>query len=125
MEFIFLTMVPFFDISIEPLTRLVVTITGSISGVSPTAVAIENISALIQSPLVIPLIINTKGAIIAVMMINNFETFLIPMSNVVFFTSLCEISWANLPNIVLSPVAKTIPRPEPETIVVPSYKMLG
>ena len=111
---------PFLDISIEPLTKLVVTITGNISGVKPTAVAIEKINALTQSPFVKPLIMKTSGAIIAVMIINNLETFLMPTSKAVFLTSLCEISWANLPNMVRSPVAKTTPSPEPETIVVPS-----
>ncbi len=92
MEFIFLTIVPCLDISTEPLTKFVVTITGSISGVKPTAVAIAKIKALIQSPLVSPLIMKTSGAMIAVMVINNLEMFLIPTSKVVSLMSFLEIS---------------------------------
>ena len=112
-------MVPCLDISSEPLTKLLVTITGNISGVSPTAVAIENSKALSQLPLVKPLMTKTKGAMIAVIVNNNLEIFLIPTSKLVSLTSLFEISLAKRPKTVCSPVAKTTPTPEPDTIVVP------
>ncbi len=84
-------MVPCFDISTEPLTRLLVTITGSISGVKPTAVAIAKIKALNQSPLVKPLIKNTRGAITAVIVNKSSEMCLIPTSNVVSLILFLEI----------------------------------
>ena len=76
-------MVSCLAISTDPLTKLLVTITGNISGVKPTAVAIAKIKAFSQSPLVKSLIKNTSGAITAVMISNILETFLIPMSKVV------------------------------------------
>ena len=118
-------MVSCLAISTDPLTRLLVTITGSISGVSPTAVAIAKINALSQSPLVKPLIKNTRGAITAVIINKIFETFLIPISKVVsLFLFLLRVR-AKLPKTVSSPVANTTPIAEPETIFVPSYKIFG
>jgi hypothetical protein len=46
-----------------PRARLVVTITGSISGVNPTATAAANIPACAQSPVTNPLTASTIGTI--------------------------------------------------------------
>ena len=48
---------------VAPRARLVVTMTGSISGVNPTATATANIAACAQTPLTMPLTTNTIGAI--------------------------------------------------------------
>src|SRR5437899_4701390 len=53
----------FFDIASAPLERQTETIIGSISGVRPTATAIEKKNASCQSCLVRPLMTNTSGTI--------------------------------------------------------------
>ncbi len=53
------------DSSTAPLARVVVTIQGSISGVSPTATDSANSSASVQLPLVKPLTSSTMGTITA------------------------------------------------------------
>ena len=120
-----MTMVWCLLISRLPRTRLVVTMTGNISGVRPTAVAMAKIKASVQLPLVKPLTTRTRGAMMAVMVKSSLEMFLIPVSKVVSFISVSAIWAAILPNTVCSPVAKTTPRPEPETIVVPLKRMFG
>ena len=70
-------------ITTAPLARLVVTIIGSISGVSPTATETANRSASSQSPLVIPLMRNTSGVITSKKRINIQLTRLMPLSKLV------------------------------------------
>ena len=65
--------VPFFAITLAPLTKFVVTIIGNISGVRPTATDKPNRKASSQSPLVNPLITITVGAIKAMNLINNMD----------------------------------------------------
>ena len=108
----------FFDIATAPFARLVVTIMGSISGVSPTAMDIANSRALSQSPFVIPLIKNTIGTITSINLIKTQDTELTPFSKLVtvgFLFNSCAIS----PNIVSLPVATTIPLAKPLITLVP------
>ncbi|CDA27365.1 unknown [Lactobacillus amylovorus CAG:719] len=125
MAFICLTTTPFLDISSAPLVKLLLTIIGKTSGVIPAAAAKAKIKLSPQSPLVRPLIMNKSGIKIAAVTIKILANCLISRSNKVVFTFLREISCTFLPKTVLLPTAKTMPLPEPETIVVPSYKMLG
>ena len=80
MEDRFLMMVFFLLIATAPLARQVVTIIGSISGVSPTAIEMAKSSASIQSSLVMPLMTNTMGTMTSMKRINNHETELMPFS---------------------------------------------
>src|SRR5450759_3677817 len=70
-------------ITTAPLARLVVTIIGSISGVSPTATETANSSDSSQSPLVIPLMRSTSGVITSKKRINIQLTRLMPLSKLV------------------------------------------
>lgn len=83
MEFRFLTMVCFLLMDTAPLARQVVTIMGSISGVSPTAMEMPNRKALSQSPLVMPLRKNTSGTITSINRIRTQETALTPLVKLV------------------------------------------
>ena len=71
------------DIANAPLDRLTVTIMGSISGVSPTATAMANRKASIQSCLESPLIRNTAGTITAMKPIISHVNLLMPLSKLV------------------------------------------
>ena len=117
-ELIFLITVPFFAILEAPLTRLVVTIIGSISGVNPTATDKPNRKASIQSPLVSPLITMTVGAMIAINLIKMNEVFLIPNSKFVK-SGLVLKDFATSPNNVRFPVAITTPSALPLMTLLP------
>lgn len=66
-----------------PLARLAVTIMGSISGVSPTAIEMAKSKASSQSPFVNPLMRKTMGAIVNMKRMRTQLMRLIPMSKVV------------------------------------------
>ena len=76
-------MTSFFAIASAPLARLMVTIIGSISGVSPTATATANISASSQLPLATPLMRNTSGTITAMNRIMSQAKRRTPLSKLV------------------------------------------
>lgn len=76
-------MVCFLLMETAPLARQVVTIMGSISGVSPTAMEIPNKNASSQSPLVMPLMKNTSGTMISMKRISTHETALTPLVKLV------------------------------------------
>ena len=67
----FLTIVSFLDIEIDPFARQVVITIGSISGVSPIATDKANRNDFIQSPLVTPIRININGSNIIINLINT------------------------------------------------------
>src|SRR5689334_15369575 len=62
MELSRLTITRWRDISMAPRERQTETIMGSMPGVRPTATAMENLNASHQSCLVMPLMMNTSGA---------------------------------------------------------------
>ena len=70
-------------IAIAPLARQVVTIMGSISGVSPTATEMAKRAASSQSLLVNPLTKSTTGTMTSIKRIKIQETPLTPFSKVV------------------------------------------
>ena len=99
MALTFFIIVPSLAISREPLTKLVVTIMGNISGVKPTAVAIANINASTQSPFVNPLIRKTVGVMTNIKRISTHVVLLIPVSKLVCCCS-SPLSEAIRPNKV-------------------------
>ena len=100
--------VPPLAILVAPLTKLVVTIIGSISGVSPTATERPNSNASSQSPLVKLLIRKITVVIITVNFIKRYEVFRIPRSKLVS-VGVIDAEWAIPPNKVWFPVAITTP----------------
>ena len=70
-------------IATAPLARFDETIIGNISGVRPTATASANRKALVQSPLVNPLISSTTGTITSMNRIRSQLTEFTPRSNAV------------------------------------------
>ena len=123
MEFRFLTMVCFLLMETAPLARQVVTIMGSISGVSPTAIEIPNRNASSQSPFVIPLIKNTSGTITSIKRIRTQETALTPLVKLVS-TASPAIADAIEPNRVRSPVETTTAAALPEITLLPIKAIL-
>src|SRR5574344_1752642 len=103
MELRFFITVFFLLIITAPLARQVVTIIGSISGVSPTATEIANKKASSQLFLVSPFIRKTTGTIIIINFISSHETVLTPLSKAVF-PVLSDKEAATCPSIVLLPV---------------------
>ena len=75
-----LTMTLCRDMAKAPLDRHTVTTMGSISGVSPTATARANMNAPIQSPLVAPLMMKTKGTMTIMKRSMSMVKFLMPLS---------------------------------------------
>ena len=63
-----------------PVARVEVMITGSISGVRPTAILIENSRALNQSFLTTAFITNISGIIRSIILIKSLETSFTPFS---------------------------------------------
>ena len=123
MEFKFFTMVCFLLIETAPFARQVVTIIGSISGVSPTAMEIPNRNASSQSPFVMPLIKNTSGTITSIKRIKTQETALTPLVKLVSTASPATAD-AMEPNNVLSPTQTTTADALPETTLLPINAML-
>ena len=76
-------MVCFLLMETAPFARQVVTIIGSISGVSPTAMEIPNRKASSQSPFVMPFTKNTSGTITSIKRISTQETALTPLVKLV------------------------------------------
>ena len=96
MALMFFTMTSWRDISVAPRARQVVTMTGSICGVMPTAMEIENSSASSQSPLVRPFTTNTIGHITSMNATSTRETAATPTSKLVR-TGLASRARATLP----------------------------
>ena len=78
------TMTFFFDIARAPFDRQTETIIGSISGVNPTATAIEKKKASPQLCLVKPLIRKTSGTITMINWIISSVNLCMPLSKLVF-----------------------------------------
>ena len=76
-------MVFFLDMDTAPLARQVVTIMGSISGVSPTAMEMPKRKASNQSPLVSPLMTKTTGTMTNIKRISTQEMALTPLVKLV------------------------------------------
>ena len=107
-----------------PLARQVVTIMGSISGVRPTAMLMAKSPASSQSPLVMPLITNTKGTITIMNLIRTWETLFTPLEKLVSTASL-ERSDAIAPKSVPSPTLKASAQALPETTLLPMRAMFS
>ena len=118
MAFRFLMMTFCRLISRAPLASEVVTIMGSISGVSPTATEMAKSSASIQLPLVKPFSSSTAGAITAIKRISSFVTPPIPLSKAVL-GGLSPMVRAMEPNMVPAPTATATARALPLTTVLP------
>ena len=116
-------MVCFLLIETAPFARQVVTIIGSISGVSPTATEIPNRKASSQSPFVIPLIKNTNGTMTSINRIRTHETALTPLVKLVS-TASPAIADAIEPNRVRSPVQTTTAVALPEITLLPIKAIL-
>ena len=111
-------MVCFLLIDTAPLARQLVTIIGSISGVSPTAMDIANKNAEIQFPFVTPLITNTKGTITSINLISTHETAFTPFVKLVSTDSVA-IADVIEPKSVLSPTDTTIAAALPDMTLLP------
>ena len=122
-EFRFLTIVCFLLMETAPFARQVVTIIGSISGVSPTATEIPNRKASSQSPFVIPLIKNTSGTMTSINRIRTHETAFTPLVKLVS-TASPAIADAMEPNKVRSPVQTTTAVALPEITLLPIKAIL-
>ena len=109
-------------ISRAPRARQVVTITGSICGVMPTATDTEKSSAESQSPLVRPLSTNTTGHITSMNATSTRETEATPASKLVWAGRSRQAPMTR-PTYVSSPVATTTARADPETTLVPVKTM--
>lgn len=105
-----------------PFARQVVTIIGSISGVSPTAMDIPNRNASSQSPLVIPLTKNTRGTITSIKRIKTYDTALTPFVKLVSTASPATAD-AIEPNNVESPTEITTAAALPEITLLPIKDM--
>ena len=68
---------------VAPRARQVVTMTGSICGVMPTAMEMENSSASSQSPLVMPFTTKTMGHMISMNATSTRDTAATPTSKLV------------------------------------------
>ena len=112
------------DIATAPLARQVVTIIGSISGVSPTATEIANKAAFIQSSLVKPLINKTTGTMTSIKRIKTQETELTPFSKLVF-GGLLFSALAISPKSVSLPTATATPTAVPLMTLLPIKARLG
>ena len=119
MELMSLTTTFLFDSATEPFARHAVTIIGSISGVSPTAMLTANRAAPSHSPFVKPLMRNTTGTIASMKPMRICDTEFTPFSKAVFSVLPAERVFTVCPNRVPSPVAATMPTPLPLTTFVP------
>ena len=79
----FLTITFLSDMAIAPFAKFAVTITGNISGASPTATDKAKVNASTQFFLNRPLIKNTNGAITSIKRNNNMVTPFTPLSKLV------------------------------------------
>ena len=79
----FLTITFLLDMVIAPLAKFAVTITGNISGASPTATDKPKVNASIQLPLITPLIKKTSGAMTSIKRNSNIVTPFTPLSKLV------------------------------------------
>ena len=119
-----LTIVFSFDISTAPFAIVVVTITGSISGVIPTAIVIAKTMDDHRSSFVKRLMTSMMGSITSIKRMSSPLISSMPFSNEFF--SLTETrDFAMFPKYVSSPVLSTIAVAEPETMFVPRKPMLG
>ena len=123
MELRFLTMVCFLLMETAPLARQVVTIMGSISGVRPTAMEMPKRKASSQSPLVMPLMKNTRGTITVINRISTQETAFTPLVKLVSTASPATAE-AMEPNRVLSPTHTATAQALPDTTLLPIKAML-
>ena len=123
-EFKRFTIVLRLDIATAPFARFVVTIIGSISGVSPTAMARPNRKASSQFPLLTPLISTTTGTITAMNLMNSQLTLFTPMSNAVVARRPTR-PLAMAPNDVRLPVAMTAAIAVPLMTLVPMKQIVG
>ena len=117
-----MTIVCFLLMDTAPLARHVVTIMGSISGVSPTATEMPNRNAFSQSPFVMPLMKNTNGTITIMNLISTHETALTPLVKLVS-TDSPAIADAMEPNRVRSPLQMTTACALPEITLLPMNAM--
>ena len=106
-----------------PLARQVVTIMGSISGVRPTAMEMPNKKASNQSPLVMPLMKNTRGTIMSINRMSTQETAFTPLVKLVSTASPATAE-AMEPNRVWSPTQTATAVALPETTLLPMKAML-
>ena len=122
MELRFLTMVCFLLMDTAPLARQVVTIMGSISGVSPTAMEMAKRNASSQSPLVMPLMKKTRGTITSIKRMSTQETAFTPLVKLVSAASPATAE-AMEPKRVSSPTQMATARALPETTLLPIKAM--
>ena len=106
-------------IASAPRASEVVTIMGSISGVSPTATEMANSSASSQLPLVRPFSSSTAGAITAMKRISSRDTCPIPWSKAVAGPLSSPTLRASPPKTVPPPTATATARALPLTTVLP------
>ena len=118
-----LTIVFFLDISTAPFAIVEAMMTGSISGVSPTAMVIENMREFHQSLLVNRLIRSTTGTMITIILMRRLLTLSTPFSKL-FLVCTFAMDFAIPPKYVLFPVYKTTAMALPLTMFVPMKHML-
>ena len=114
----FLMMTFFRLMASAPLASEVVTIIGSISGVSPTATEMANSTACIQLPLVNPLSSRTSGTMAAIKRISSRDTAPIPFSKAVLGGFSSSVP-AMPPSMVSPPTATTTARALPLITLLP------
>ena len=108
-------------ICVAPRERQVVTITGSICGVIPTATETLKSKASSHAPFIVPLTINTMGHITSINTTKTFETDARPTSKLVLVAG-CRRRVDIRPTYVLSPVATTTAVALPDCTVVPAKR---
>ena len=116
-----------FPIVIAPLDKQLIIIIGSISGVNPTEIVIPNNNAFIHllfSLFVNPIIKNTIGITIAIIIVSIIDIFLTPFSKLVWI-GFSFIFCATWPIYVSFPTTTTIAFAEPEIILDPINAKLG
>ena len=116
-------MVCFLLMETAPFARQVVTIMGSISGVSPTAMEMANRKASTQSPFVMPLTTNTTGTITSMNRISTQETAFTPLVKLVC-TASSATPEAMEPKSVRSPTLTVTAVALPEITLLPIKAML-
>lgn len=114
-----MTITPWFLASSEaPLASAVVTITGSISGVSPTATATANGSVSRPRPRSAALAMRTRGGVSSMKRISVQEIPCTERSKALVPRRRAELSYAAA-NLVSAPVAVTTAVPLPEATLLP------
>ena len=113
-----LMMVLCFAMLIAPRDKPLVSATGNISGVKPTATVSAKRNASRKSCLSMPLIKKITGSMIIINLKSSFEIIEMLFSKLLM-VSISSSDRAMLPRYVSSPLRTTTPLPEPETTFVP------